>query len=192
MKHLIFSTLLLCGALWSCDQENFDHTVSTTESFSPNATELSPYKWAVGIDTLPIALDSSWVSSIADEEVQIIGIGHLGPPSAPHLEYLSYAMEFSIPGASDLEPLQPGNYELIKLVQQYHRFNSSSNTWEILIDQEWTEGQIDGIVEISAAAEVYEPIYGVNVWEYTGFATGTLIDDDGTSHELTSAFHRLR
>ena len=190
MKYSIFSALLLCCILWSCEQENFDHSISEVETFDPVVTELPPYKWAVGIDTLPTPVDSSGIAGFIDEDLgRFIGFSNNGPPNSSGSAYAVYSMEFSVPGGY---PFNLGNYELLAFTQQQLEFNNSTNTWDTLINKTWAGNQINGTVDISSRQEVFEPMYNLFVWEHTGFASGTLTDPDGTTHDLTSAFHRLR
>ncbi|MCG8327856.1 MAG: hypothetical protein MI974_09245 [Chitinophagales bacterium] len=182
MKYLIFSTLLLCVALWSCEQDNFDETVSEEETFTPSVTELSSGKWAVGIDTIPIPIDSSWIGGVLGEDRGIIeGFNGTGAASISDL----YIMEFSVPGGY---PFTEGNYDLVKLIYTRKQYDNSTNTWNTVIDKEWAGDQIDGTVEITEIEEVYSYVYNMYVDGHTGFASGTLIDEDGTSHDFTSAF----
>ncbi len=190
MKYSIFSALLLCCLFWSCDQENFDLTASETEVFDPIVTELPPYKWAVGVDTIPIPIDSSWFGGVLGEDLgRMVGFSNVGPPSAPTNAYQAFTMEFEVPGGY---PFVEGNYELLKFTQQHFEFNNSTNVWDTIQNITWTDQQIDGTVEISSRQEFFEPIYNLFVWEHTGFASGTLTNDDGSTHNLNSAFHRLR
>ncbi|MEL6969911.1 MAG: hypothetical protein AAFO02_07055 [Bacteroidota bacterium] len=190
MKYSIFSALLLCCFIWSCDQENFDLTASETEDFDPIVTELPPYKWAVGIDTIPIPIDSSWFAGVLGDDLGVIAGGsNVGPPSAPTSAYVVFSMEFSVPGGY---PFSVGNYELLKFTQQQFQFNNSTNVWDTLINRTWAGSQIDGTIEFSTTEEFFEPMYNAFVWEHTGFASGVLTNDDGTTHDLNSAFHRLR
>ena len=83
MKYLIFSALLLCAALWSCEQDNFDETVSKEETFTPSVTEFPYSKWAVGIDSIPIPIDSSWIGGVFGEDIGIVeGFSKIGIASA--------------------------------------------------------------------------------------------------------------
>lgn len=188
--RLLFCTLLLfCGLSWSCDRENFDESTSTSETFDPIVTELPYYTWALGIDTLPVPLDSSWIGGALEEDLKIfIGIPLIDSSSpAPVSE--SYFMEFrAVPGW----PIPEDTYDLERLTQERLQFNPSTGVWDTLLYQTWAGNQIEGEVEFIETELRLDTYWNLEFWEYSGFASGVLTNDDGTTHQLSSAFHRLR
>ena len=179
-KNIFFHCFVLIGVCLSCNKENFDETISNAEVFTPEVTLLGYGTWEFDLDTMNVQIDTSWVvKSEFTGSMYGMKVLEIIPPWPNSPAEATIAVQFLDNTGDSL--FEEGVYDLLKL--EY---------WDLNMSMAWEADQIEGSVEITNAEEVYDPFWNFTFNEISGFITTTLTDSDGTEHEFSSTFNKIR